>query len=183
MTIWRMRIECWIPKATNTHRICNTHCSCSSTMVVRSRLIVNVLRRSPVLFSLKWDQLEAARRCVYRANYRLLARWTRGTRFVPSTLLLKWSRDILEVNKLVFLFICCLVFSVSNSSTDFARFSTRFYAVFRDKWVPVTRAWRALSMRMEERPPVWRVAANILNKQSRTADKGWSSSLGNWARC
>ena len=24
----------------------------------------------------------------------------------------------------------------------------------------------------------WRVAANILNKQSRTADKGWSSSLG-----
>jgi hypothetical protein len=28
---------------------------------------------------------------------------------------------------------------------------------------------------------VWRVAANILNKQSRTADKGWSSSLGGWA--
>jgi hypothetical protein len=24
---------------------------------------------------------------------------------------------------------------------------------------------------------VWREAANILNKQSRTADKGWSSSL------
>jgi hypothetical protein len=25
---------------------------------------------------------------------------------------------------------------------------------------------------------IWRVAASILNKQSRTADKGWSSSLG-----
>jgi hypothetical protein len=25
---------------------------------------------------------------------------------------------------------------------------------------------------------IWRVAANILNKQSRTADTGWSSSLG-----
>jgi hypothetical protein len=25
---------------------------------------------------------------------------------------------------------------------------------------------------------VWRVAANILNKQSRTADKGWSSNFG-----
>ena len=25
---------------------------------------------------------------------------------------------------------------------------------------------------------IWRVAANILNKQSWTADKGWSSSLG-----
>jgi len=31
---------------------------------------------------------------------------------------------------------------------------------------------------MEERPPEWRVVANILNKQSLTADKGWSSSLG-----
>jgi hypothetical protein len=26
MTIRRMRIACWIPKATNTHRMCNTHC-------------------------------------------------------------------------------------------------------------------------------------------------------------
>jgi hypothetical protein len=25
---------------------------------------------------------------------------------------------------------------------------------------------------------IWRVAANILNKQTRTADKGWASSLG-----
>jgi hypothetical protein len=46
-----------------------------------------------------------------------------------------------------------------------------------DKWVPVTTAWRVLKLRVEE----WRVAANILNKQSRTADKGWYSSLG-WAR-
>jgi hypothetical protein len=29
-----------------------------------------------------------------------------------------------------------------------------------------------------ERLQIWRVAANILNKQSRTADKGWPSSLG-----
>jgi hypothetical protein len=30
---------------------------------------------------------------------------------------------------------------------------------------------------------LWRVAANILNKQQRTNDKGWSSSLGvgHWA--
>jgi hypothetical protein len=27
----------------------------------------------------------------------------------------------------------------------------------------------------------WREAANILNKQSRTADKKWSASLGGWA--
>jgi len=30
---------------------------------------------------------------------------------------------------------------------------------------------------MEECPPIWRVAANILNKQLRTADKGCSSRL------
>jgi len=35
-----------------------------------------------------------------------------------------------------------------------------------------------MRLRMEERPPMWTVAANILNKQSRTADEGWSSSLG-----
>ena len=46
-----------------------------------------------------------------------------------------------------------------------------------DKWVPVTTAWR-VRLRMEEGPPIWRVAVNILNKQSRTADKGWSYSLG-----
>ena len=46
-----------------------------------------------------------------------------------------------------------------------------------DKGVPVTMAWCFLRLWMEERPPIWRVAANILNKQSRTADKGWSSSL------
>jgi len=31
---------------------------------------------------------------------------------------------------------------------------------------------------MDERPPIWTVADKILNKQSWTADKGWSSSLG-----
>jgi hypothetical protein len=50
-------------------------------------------------------------------------------------------------------------------------------------WVPLTTAWRVLRLRMEERPPIWRVAANIWNKQFRTADKGWSSSLGGWERC
>jgi hypothetical protein len=65
--------------------------------------------------------------------------------------------------------------------------------------------WRVLRLRMEERPPIWRAAVNVgpchhgmarpqvadgrrppiwmaavnkLNKQLRTADEGWSSSLG-----
>ena len=35
-----------------------------------------------------------------------------------------------------------------------------------------------LLMLIEERPPIRRVAENKLNKQSWTADEGWSSSLG-----
>jgi len=31
---------------------------------------------------------------------------------------------------------------------------------------------------MEGRPPIWRAAANILNKQSRSGDKVWSSNIG-----
>jgi len=41
-----------------------------------------------------------------------------------------------------------------------------------NKRVPVTTARRVLSLRMEERPPTWRVAANLLNKQLWTAEKG-----------
>ena len=51
-----------------------------------------------------------------------------------------------------------------------------------DKWVCVNTAWRVIRLRMEERPPIWRVAADILNRQTRTADKGWSPQLGDWAR-
>jgi hypothetical protein len=43
---------------------------------------------------------------------------------------------------------------------------------------PVTTAWLVLKLRMEERPPILRVVANILNKQSRTGDKGFSSDFG-----
>jgi hypothetical protein len=43
------------------------------------------------------------------------------------------------------------------------------------KGVPISMAWRVFRLRMEERHPIQRVAANILNKQSRTADMGWSS--------
>jgi hypothetical protein len=52
----------------------------------------------------------------------------------------------------------------------------------RDKWVPVTTAWRFLRLLMKERPPVWRVVANVLNKQWRAADKG-GFQLGVWGRC
>jgi len=44
--------------------------------------------------------------------------------------------------------------------------------------VPVTTARHVLRLRIEVRPPIWKAAANILNKQSCTADKGWYSSLG-----
>jgi len=52
-----------------------------------------------------------------------------------------------------------------------------FYCV-HDKCVCVTMAWRVFRVWMEERPPIWRVAGNTLNKQPWTTNKGWSSSLG-----
>jgi hypothetical protein len=46
-------------------------------------------------------------------------------------------------------------------------------------WVPCHHAMaRPQVADAGEGLQIWRVAANILNKQSRTTDKGWSSSLG-----
>jgi len=39
-TVWHMHIACWIPKAINTLRICNTCCFCTSTVVRRTRISV-----------------------------------------------------------------------------------------------------------------------------------------------
>jgi len=44
-------------------------------------------------------------------------------------------------------------------------------------WVPLTTAWRILKLWIEERPPICRVAANILNKHPRTVNKGLSSNF------
>jgi hypothetical protein len=58
----------------------------------------------------------------------------------------------------------------------------RLLVVFRNKlvrWVPCQHGMgRPQVADGEDSLQFWRVAANILNKQSRTADKGWSSSLG-----
>ena len=43
MTIWRIRIACWIPKATNTHtQMCNTHYFSTVTVVALTRLDVKL---------------------------------------------------------------------------------------------------------------------------------------------
>jgi hypothetical protein len=68
------------------------------------------------------------------------------------------------------------VFLSSNNIPDFLFLVT--ILLTHVLWVPVTTAWRVLRFRMKERSPIWKAAANTLNKQSRTADDGWSSSLG-----
>jgi len=63
--------------------------------------------------------------------------------------------------------------------TPYYKNDNLFYVLFNVpcvKWVPVTMAWHVLSLWKEELPPIWRVAANILNKLW-TVDKGWSFSL------
>jgi len=36
MTIWRIRIACRLPKAPNTHGLCNTHCFSTAKMVTHA---------------------------------------------------------------------------------------------------------------------------------------------------
>jgi len=68
---------------------------------------------------------------------------------------------------------CCLKLPFYN----LPNFNNQFLTS-RDKCVPIITTWRFLRLRMEERPSIWRIAANILNKQWWTADMEWSSSLG-----
>jgi hypothetical protein len=42
MTVWRMRIAYSIPKATNTLRMCNTHCFSTPTVAERTHLDVTL---------------------------------------------------------------------------------------------------------------------------------------------
>jgi hypothetical protein len=42
MTIWRMRIACWMTKTTNIVRICNTYGFSTATMVTPTRPIVTL---------------------------------------------------------------------------------------------------------------------------------------------
>ena len=72
----------------------------------------------------------------------------------------------------------CFVVQFSRITTLVTDGLAQLYLTVCCLWVPVTTAWRVLRLRMEKRPPIWRVPANKSNKQSRTADKGWSSSLG-----
>jgi len=52
----------------------------------------------------------------------------------------------------------------------------------QDKSFPVTTAWHVLRLQVKEWPPIWRVAANILNKQLRTDEKKMVLQLGGWVR-
>jgi len=42
MTIWHMFVACWIPKATNAFRVCNTYCFSTATVIARTRLNVKL---------------------------------------------------------------------------------------------------------------------------------------------
>jgi hypothetical protein len=55
MTILRMRFACWITKATDTHRITNTSCFSTPSMVTWTRLNVTFIRKLRVFFNVKPD--------------------------------------------------------------------------------------------------------------------------------
>jgi hypothetical protein len=45
------------------------------------------------------------------------------------------------------------------------------------RWIPVTTTCSSLGCGLKDGLQLWRVAADVLNKQPRIKDKGWSSSL------
>jgi hypothetical protein len=49
MTIWRIRIACWITKGTNTIIIFNIHCSSTATVVTRTRLNVTLYAHCSII--------------------------------------------------------------------------------------------------------------------------------------
>jgi len=111
----------------------------------------------------------------------------------PSELETKLHNHIKQQTKLQFCIFWSLYFWIAKWKTkdsalnDSKHFLTSVCSVFlhewnfdvlglfpHDKWVPVTTSGHILRLWIKEWPPMWRVAANILNKQSRTADRGWS---------
>ena len=50
MAMWRMRIDYWITKATDTLRLYNTNCFSTVTVVSRRRLSITFIRTFPVFF-------------------------------------------------------------------------------------------------------------------------------------
>jgi hypothetical protein len=54
MTIWHMRIACWIPKATNTHSENVTHCFSATTVVARTPLTVTLYAHCLSCYTVVW---------------------------------------------------------------------------------------------------------------------------------
>jgi hypothetical protein len=48
--MWRMRIACWVSKATDTLRICNTYCFSTAAIFTRTRLKVAFIRTFMLIF-------------------------------------------------------------------------------------------------------------------------------------
>ena len=94
--------------------------------------------------------------------YHMLSHWIIKSHTISPTVNLRGS--FCSQNKQLFLHTW-LIFVIGIQWFSDGISVLCFYKVF------VTTAWRVLRLRMEERPPIWRVAVNKLNKQSRTADK------------
>jgi hypothetical protein len=68
--IQRMRFVCWITKATDTHRICNTYCFSTAAMVTRTHLSVTFIRTLSVLLPVWKESMCLARSVRHWASYR-----------------------------------------------------------------------------------------------------------------
>jgi hypothetical protein len=90
------------------------------------------------------------------------------------------------LHSLLPLFSLAQIFSLASYSQTLKAYvpssiwATKFHTHTQQAKLHFTRARRVLSLRMDERSLIWKVAANVLNMISRTDNKGWSSSVGFW---
>jgi len=138
ITTWRMRIACWIPKATNTHTHTHTHthtqyntyCFSTATTVIRTRLNVtsyvhwssciskpvNIYKRhdaSSVVFQLPICDNRTGINCLVSIiTFRMLTKEIPSWAVEASSWNMWWTFDKLTFNKLLLLMSCLDLFNI-----------------------------------------------------------------------
>ena len=96
MSIWRVRIACWVPKGTYKHsRICNTNCLSTITLAARTHLSVTIYVQCSTLavtcsvatIHLTLRHVASCQQCLYRCSTQYLFRsWFRNVAVYWNTL-------------------------------------------------------------------------------------------------
>jgi len=82
---------------------------------------------------------------------------------IPSKKHVLWASTVRRVVRFVDTNISKKMASSLLRVETYSTIKANMCSYIRDKWVLVTTVWRILKLRVEERPSIWWVAANVLN--------------------